>query len=129
MNTGKIFEVATRGKMRFPFRGLVSVEDLWDLPVKSLDQVFKTLNSQLKQVKEDSLLDTKTREDKELDMKIEIVKHIFNVKLEEQKKREKAIEKREKKQKIMEILSEKQDQDLQNKSQEELQNMLNELDS
>lgn len=129
MNTEKLFEVATRVKMRFPFRGLVSAEDLWDLPVKSLDQIFKTLNSQLKQVKEDSLLDTKTKEDKELDMKIEIVKHIFNVKLEEQEKREKAIERREKKQKIMEILSDKQDQDLQNKSPEELQKMLNELDS
>lgn len=127
MNKEKLFEVATRVKMRFPFRGVVSVEDLWDLPVKNLDSVFKVLNSQLKQVKEESLLNTKTKEDKELDMKIEIVKHIVNVKLEEQEKITKAAEQREKKQKIMEILSDKQDQDLQNKSTEELQNMLNEL--
>ena len=62
-------------------------------------------------------------------MKIEIVKYVVKVKLEEEESRRKAREQREKKQKIMEILSVKQDADLQNKSIEELNNMLNELDS
>ncbi len=123
----KMFEVAVRTKMRFPFKGLVSVEDLWDLSVRDLDSVFKVLNSQLKQVKEESLLEIKTKEDKELDTKIEIVKYIVGVKLEEENLRLKAKEKREQKQKILEILSVKQDQSLQNKSEEELQSMLDEL--
>jgi len=114
--------------MRFPFRGIISVEDVWDLNVKDLDSIFKTLNSQLKQVKEESLLETRTKEDQELDMKIEIIKYIVKVKLEEENIRLKAKEQKEKKQKIMEILSTKQDQDLQNKTVEELTNMLNELD-
>lgn len=122
-----IFEVATRNKMRFPFRGMIGVEDLWDLSVTSLDSIFKTLNSQLKQVKEESLLDVKTQQDQELDTKIEIIKYLVKVKQEEENLRLKAKEQREKKQKIMEILSAKQDSDLQNKSIEELQNMLNEL--
>lgn len=124
----KMFEVAVRTKMRFPFRGMVSVEDLWDLSAKDLDSIFKVLNSQLKQVKEESLLETKTKEDKELDMKIEIVKYVVSVKLEEENLRLKAKEKREQKQKILEILAAKQDESLQNKSPEELQAMLNELD-
>jgi hypothetical protein len=123
----RMFEVAARTKMRFPFRGMVSVEDLWDLSVQNLDSVFKALNSEMKQVKEESLLDTRTKQDKELDLKIEIVKHIVGVKLEEESIRLKAKAQKEQKQKILEILSAKQDESLQSKSIEELNNMLNEL--
>jgi hypothetical protein len=123
----EMFEIAIRNKMRFPFRGLASVEDLYDLSVNDLDSIFKTLNSELKQVKEESLLDTKTKQDKELDIKIEIVKHIVEVKLEEAKLRLKAKAQKEQKQKILEILSSKQDESLQNKSIDELTKMLDEL--
>lgn len=122
-----IFEVAVREKFRFPFKGMIGVEDLWDLSVTNLDTIFKALNSQLKQVKEESLLDTKTQQDQELDTKIEIIKHIVNVKREEENMRLKAKEQREQKQKIMEILANKQDESLQNKSIEELTAMLNQL--
>jgi hypothetical protein len=124
----KMFEMALRRKMRFPFKGLLSVEDLWDLNVRDLDSIFKTLNSDLKQVKEESLLNTKSIQDKELETKIEIVKYIVQIKLEEEQLRLKAKEQREKKQRVLEILSRKQDEDLQNKSIDELTNMLNELD-
>jgi hypothetical protein len=123
----KMFETATRSKFRFPFKGMVSVEDLWDLSPENLDSIFKTLNSQVKKAKEESLLVTKTKEDETLNTMIEIVKYIVNVKLAEENARLQAKEQREKKQKIMEILSAKQDADLQNKSVEELQAMLNEL--
>lgn len=125
----KMFETAIRTKMRFPFRGMVSVEDLWDLSVEDLDSIFKTLNSALKQAKEESLLDAKSKKDKELDMKIEIIKYIVGVKMFEQELRLQAKEQKEKKQKIMEILSEKQDSNLKNKSIEELEAMLNELNN
>lgn len=129
LNEKNMFEVATRSKFRFPFKGMINVEDLWDLLVKDLDSVFKVLNSQLKQVKEESLLEIKTKEDKELDLKIEIVRYIVRTKLEEENLRLKAKEQKEKKQKIMEILSAKEDQDLHNKSKDELTKMLSELDS
>ena len=123
-----IFEIATREKFRFPFRGLVSVEDLWDLSPENLDEVFKILNSQRKKVNEESLLNVSLKEDIELNMKIDIVKHIVSVKLQEIEAHNKAAEKREKKQKIMSILSMKQDEDLRNKSADELQAMLDDLD-
>lgn len=123
----KMFEVAVRTKMRFPFKGLISVEDLWDLNVRDLDSIFKTLNSQLKQVKEESLLETKTKQDQELDTQIEIVKYIFQVKLEEDNQRLKAKERKEQEQKIMAIIANKQDENLKNMSVEELQAMLNQL--
>jgi hypothetical protein len=123
-----MFELATRTKMRFPFKGLVSVEDLWDLSTANLDSIYKTLNAQLKQAKEESLLETRSSQDKELDAKIEIVKHVVGVKLEEATQRRKALEKREQKQKIMEVMAAKQDSALHEKSVEELSRMLDELD-
>lgn len=128
MTTEKIFEVALRSKFRFPFRGLISTEDLYDLPVESLDLIFKELNSQIKRVKEESLLGSKTLQDKELEMKIDIIKYIVTTKLEETEKRSKAKEIREQKQKVLEIISAKKDASLENKSVEELEKMLNELE-
>ena len=46
MEANKMFEVAVRNKFRFPFKGVISVEDLWDLSVQQLDGIFKTLKSQ-----------------------------------------------------------------------------------
>lgn len=129
MTNTQLFEVAARSKFRFPFNGQISTEDLWDLSPRSLDIVFKTLNSEMKQIKEESLLNTKTKADKELDMKIDIVKHIVSVKIEEENTKLQAKEKKEQKQKIMEILATKQDESLQNKTPEELKAMLEELDN
>lgn len=81
-----IFEMATREKFRFPYKGNISVEDLWDLSVQALDQVFKTLNAEIKQSKEESLLATKTKEESTLDTKIQIVRYIVAVKQEEANK-------------------------------------------
>lgn len=127
MSIEKMFEVATRSKIRFPFRGQVSVEDLWDLSVENLDSVFKTLNSQVKQAKEESLLSTKTKEDEVLDMQIEIVKYIVQVKLEENNQRLLAREKKEKRQKLLAILAEKEDSEIKDKSSDEIRKMLEEL--
>lgn len=126
--TEKMFETAARTKMRFPFRGQISTEDLFDLSVEDLDTIFKSLNSQLKQVNEESLLQAKTDYDKELDTKIEIIKHIVATKITESNARIQAKERKEKKDKILEILASKQEESLQNKSQEELIEMLNALD-
>lgn len=123
-----LFEMATRSKLRFPFKGQVSVEDLWDLPVQSLDTVFKALNSKAKQVKEESLLSTRTKEDKILDAQIEIVKYIVKVKLEEESAKLESKARSDKRQKILSVLSTKQDQELQNKSPEELKEMLRGLE-
>lgn len=129
MTIEKLFIEGTRNKVRFPFRGIVSVEDLWDLSVSQLDEVYKALNSKLKQAQEESLLNTKTKEDKELDNKIEIVKYIVAVKLFEQEAHSKAKEQAEQKQKIMGILSRKQDEELHNMSAEELQKILSEMEN
>lgn len=127
MTIEKMFEIATRTKMRFPFKGMISVEDLWDLSVKDLDTIFKTLNAQVKKSQEESLLVTKTEEDETLSVQIEIVKHIVSVKLAEAEKAKQSKAVKEQKQKIMEILSAKENENLQNKSVDELRAMLDSL--
>lgn len=124
MNEINIFEVATREKLRFPFKGSISVEDLWDLSPANLDIVFKALNAEKKQAETESLLSAKTDADSILDIKLSIVRYIVAVKLAEAEKRAKAKEVKEQKQRIMEIIANKQDSALQNKSVEELQAML-----
>lgn len=123
-----MFEKAVKGKYRFPYKGQITVEDLYDLPIGSLDTVFKTLNAEVKKTDEESLLQTKSAEDDILATKIEIVKYIFNEKLEEKKNQQEAAERKEKKQKIMQIIATKQDEALRNASVEDLQKMLDELD-
>lgn len=50
MELTNIFEAATRYKYRFPFKGMISVEDLWDLKLQDLDSVFKLLNKEKNRV-------------------------------------------------------------------------------
>lgn len=128
MTTSNIFEYATRKALRFPYKGSQSVEELWNLPVTELDKIFKTLNSKVKQAKEESLLATsKSKEDEELEVMIAIVKHIVAVKLNEKEARDKASEKKAQKQKIISIIAAKEDEALHNASVEDLKQMLNEL--
>ena len=127
MEANKMFEVAVRNKFRYPYKGVISVEDLWDLSVQQLDGIFKMLKSQEKKAQEESLLDTRTPEDEVLKTKIDIIRHIVTVKLDEAKQAERAKENRDQKQKILGILAEKQDADLRNKTPEELQAILNQL--
>ena len=123
-----MFEVATRNQFRFPYKGMINSEDLWQLSPRELDTIFKSLNSQLKQIKEESLLEVKSMEDQILDIKIEIVKYIFNVKQEEEQLRLMERENKEKKQMLMRVLKSKQDQDLLDKSAEDIQKMIDELE-
>ena len=127
MSNEKMFEIATRNKFRFPYKGQISVEDMWELSLPALDSVFKALNAQIKQVKEESLLSTKSKADEILELQIEIVKYIVSVKLAEKEAREKATEKAAQRQRIMEIMAKKQDESLENASMEDLQKMLTEL--
>lgn len=123
-----IFEMATRNKFRFPYKGLISVEDLWDLGQVQLDSIYKNLNKEIKQIQEESLLSAKNSEDAELQAKIDIVKYIFTVKQKEAIQRSIEAENADKKRRIMEILAQKQEESLMNKSEDELKKMLDAFD-
>ena len=70
-----IFEYAVRNKLRFPYKGTISTEDLWDLPVTELDKIFKVLNKKNKTNEEESLLSTSSV-DMDTLVSIDIIKYI-----------------------------------------------------
>lgn len=121
-----MFEIAARKKYRFPYRGSITTEDLWDLTPGQLDQVYKALNKESKAESEDSLL-TEASVDETTANMIEIVKHIFHAKREEAQARKAAAENAEKRKRIMEVIAQKQDTALLNMSMEDLQKMADEL--
>ena len=122
-----IFKTATKEKYRFPYKGMISVEDLWDLNLAQLDGIYKSLNAQKKTAEEDSLLGQHTKEDQTLQNKIEIVKDIFAEKQAEKEAVKRRIENAEEKRRIMEIIASKEDAALKEKSIDDLKKMLSEL--
>ena len=123
-----IFKTATKEKYRFPYKGMISVEDLWDLNLAQLDGIYKSLNAQKKTAEEDSLLGQHTKEDQTLQNKIEIVKDIFSEKQAEKEAVKRRIENAEEKRRIMEIIASKEDAALKEKSIDDLKKMLSELE-
>lgn len=122
-----IFEIATRKKIRFPYKGSASVEDLWDLPVEELDTIYRALNRQRKNADEDSLLKPSNRGSSAVDVQIEIIKHIVEVKEEERVSHETSAIRAQEKQKILSIINAKKNEELSNKSIDELTEMVNSL--
>ena len=123
-----LFEISVREKYRFPYKGMISTEDLWDLSVNALDSIFKTLNKERKNADEESLLDVKDNVNTTLENKIAIIKYVVNVKQAEAAEKLLEREKKQQKQKIMNLIAKKQDETLENMSQEELLKKLSELE-
>lgn len=126
-NKSMLFETATRKKFRFPYRGKISTEDLWDLSVNHLDEIYKSLNKEMKDSCEDSLLETPSAENEDLAMKIEIIKHIVGVKKAEKEARITEIERADMRRKIMEVKAQRENEKLVNMSDEDLDKMLEDL--
>lgn len=129
-----MFEKATRLKLRFNSKkGLLSTEDLWSLPLRGvgtnvdLDEVAKAVHQELKDSEEVSFVAPVSASNTTAQLKMDIVKHIIAVKLAEKEVAEKAREVKEKKQKIMSIIAQKQDESLMSASVEDLQKMLDTL--
>jgi hypothetical protein len=124
----KMFEKASKIKLRFPIKGSISVEDLWDLTPKELDQVYRSVNKELKSLAEDSLLEKKTG-GSVLELQVGIVKHIYAAKQEEIAKREKAYARREQVRQLDDIIAQKENTALTEKSLDDLKKMRDELEA
>lgn len=129
-----IFEKATRNAIRFETtRGNITVEDLWNLPLTSrgsnpsLDDIAKAINRQIKAEEEESFVVKASPKNSELSLKLDIVKHIISVKLEEAEKAKSASEIKAKREKLLELLEKKQDESLSSLSIEEIRSQLESL--
>ena len=127
MTEEKIFEYAAKHKLRFPYRDSITTEDLYDLSPADLDRIYKTLAREAKKNEEESLLADKKDEDVDLNVKIDIIKHIVTEKLAAIERAKKAAATKMQAEKIRAIIAEKQDAALKEMSPEELNKMLEEL--
>ena len=131
-----LFEEAVRCKLRFESdKGLLSVENLWDL---SINQLMDVGRKYVTEQKEQLMLDdmdlfdnSKTDEERKreaiLKLRLDIIKYIVQTKQAEKLAAEKAAELARKKQKLAELLERKDDELLLDKSAEEIREMLQKM--
>jgi len=127
-----MFEKASRLKLRFESsKGNLGIEDLWEMPLSSrdkfnLDMVAKNVNKHIKTLEEESFVNINpTSAATVSNLKLNILKHIIDVKMKEAQAKEDSVLKKENRDKIIKIIEEKQDESLKGKSIEELQALIN----
>ena len=123
-----IFKIAAKKKYRFNYRGVCTVEDLWDIPLEELDKMYAKLKKEQKNLGVTSLLTNETKENKELNYKIEIIKAVVEDRLRARERAARAAEIKAQNQRILEIMADKKDADLRSKNMEELEAMLQKPD-
>jgi hypothetical protein len=130
-SASNIFEQASRLKLRFDTAvGVISVEDLWDLPLTSnsgranLDELAQELSRSVKNQATESFVEKPPKVSSELQLQFDVVKHIIDVKLEEREAKKTLAERKEKKEKILAAIARKQDEKLTSASMEELETEL-----
>lgn len=130
-----MFEKAVRLKLRFGSpQGNLTVEDLWDLPLKSsraneasLNNIAKDISRKLKAEGEEDFVNPKDNVDEVLRLGLDIVKHVIQIQQAENDALAQAAERKEKKARLLEMIARKQDQQLEGKSLDELQEMVGSL--
>jgi hypothetical protein len=130
-----MFEKAARLKIRYSTpKGLLTVEDLWDLPLTtrhhtdpSLDNIAKSISKGLKETETESFVIDTPKADVRLQLMFDIVKHVIAVRKEEDANAVKAKEKADQKKRLLEVLGRKKDAELVGKTSEELEAMINAL--
>lgn len=125
-----IFEQASRLQLRWESpKGLLTVEDLWSIPLTtanpdkaSLDTIAVALHRKTRDAAEAiSFVNPTANVDKDEDaVRFEIVKYIIGVRVEENRLAAEAKNRRDTKQRVLEIIAQKEGEALSGKSIEEL---------
>ena len=121
-----IYKRATKKKLRIQTNvGMLSIEQLWDLPLTALDTLAIELEKAYKESGSKSFI-TNAKETKNSDLKLtfDIVLDILQSKMKDAEKAGKALETKEHNQKILGLIAEAKDGELKGKSVEELEAML-----
>lgn len=124
------FELASRMAVRFQtVKGMLTVEDLWQLPLTSknsasLDGIAQALHKELKDTDTVSFVTTKVNTNDVTQLKFDIVKHVIDTRLNENNAEVARRENAEKRQRVLQIIQSKKEAALESMSIEELEKML-----
>lgn len=127
-NSANLFEVASRRKLRFDSKhGKITVEELWDLSLESIDSIAVALNNKIKTTETVSFVSNVSSVNTEDKLKFDIVIHIINTrKAESDALRDRQL-KAERARTIRAELSRRKEDAIKTKSDEDLQKELDEL--
>lgn len=121
-----IFQQASRLKLRFQTaRGFLNTEQLWELSLPSLDQMYIHLEEELGTASNKGLIKnrTATKEDEILKLKLDILSEVFNTLTNEKEAKEERKAIQSQNARIDELIARKKDEDLANMSIEQLEKL------
>lgn len=122
-----MYKKASKLKIRFRTpKGLLSVENLWDLSLDDLASSIRLVNAELKKESSESGLDFLTTPEKDPinELRFTILKDIYVTRQESIEEEKSAREIKENNKKIIAIIAEKKEGALKDKSIEELEKMI-----
>jgi preprotein translocase subunit SecD len=123
-----MLERALRTRLRFDYKtGRIDLEDVYCLSPEELNTMAKDVSRRLREEGDEDFLTYKKKPSKTRDtltLQLEILKRAISIKEEEQKKRDEARDRAEKRQRITEALNEAETAELRSKSVDELRKML-----
>lgn len=128
------FEKAAKLKLRFQStRGPLNVEDLFDLPLTSksgfdLDSVAKAVNRDLKDSSEESFVAASKPASVIDSLRLDIVKSVIATKIAERDERAAKADKKQKRDRLLELLANKEDAALQELTPDQIKEQLAALD-
>jgi hypothetical protein len=127
-----MYKQASRIQLRFQTTaGSLSAEQLWSLNMTQLSNAIKNVRQILKKSSNDDdlqFLDENNKPDVENQLRFEILKDVYLTKQSENKEAQLKLDRKKEKEKILRLLSEKQEASLANKSEAELLDMLKGLE-
>ena len=118
-----MFEKASRQKLRFNYKGLITVEDLWDLNLEQLSELHEQVSAKVQPTVAKTLLNVekKTKEQAQNELRIELITYVFNTKQEEAEARKEKVVSVEKKRRIEDLINRKKEAVLEEMTVEELE--------
>lgn len=132
-----MFATATRKKLRFgSSRGEIDCEMLWTVPLRSkdafnLNDIAERANAQLESTAKTNFVPAATKrnpEQKQAALRLDIVKHVIRVKMDEEEKAMEAAVAREERAKLLDALAEKEDAEIKGLSKAEILKRLKKIE-
>lgn len=123
-----LFAIATRNHYRYSYHGVITTEDLWALTLEQLNELYVSIY-EANVAKSSVSLSGSSNISEEITNKLEIIKFIYNEKVNEKNAQKAKAEALMKRRRLMEILHDKEEDDLRSKSIDEIRELIEKLDS
>ena len=119
-----MYKEATKLKLRFTTtRGTLATEQLWDLSIDALDKLAIEAEKAYKDSGKKSFVVKKSKKDKLLKLKFDIILDILTTKVEEKEEQQNALEVKRHNERIDELIMKKKEEQLAGLSVEELEKL------